>query len=57
MEDEAREILGAALKTEIATGPKRNLAEEIRGIMAPLGGVELELPPRRPVRLRPDIKG
>ncbi len=51
MEEEAREILRSAL-----TGsPPRpgNLAESIRLLFAPLGGVELELPKRDPVRPAP----
>jgi antitoxin FitA len=54
MEEEARLVLSAAL----AKKPKRsmNLAESIRRLVAPLGGVELELPPREPVREPPDFK-
>jgi antitoxin FitA len=54
MEEEARLVLSAAL----ATQPKRttNLAESIRRLVAPLGGVELELPPRELVREPPDFK-
>lgn len=44
MEEEAREILNAELATKAAQ--KYNLAESIRRHMAPLGGVELELPMR-----------
>jgi plasmid stability protein len=48
MEQEAREILKSAL----AKAPKRqgNLAERIRAIWEPLGGVELELYPDEPIR-------
>lgn len=54
MEEEARLVLSAALTEE----PKRplNLAESIRRRFAPLGGVELELPPSEPVREPPDFK-
>lgn len=54
MEEEARQVLSAALAEE----QKRplNLAESIRRLVAPLGGVELELPPREPVREPPDFK-
>jgi plasmid stability protein len=54
MEAEARELLSAALKKE----PKRplNLAESIRRRIAPLGGVELELPPREPMREPPNFE-
>lgn len=55
MEEEARRII------EEAVGPKKkkrlNLAEEIHRIVAPLGGIELDLPPRRPVREPPDFSG
>ena len=48
MEQEAREIL----KSVLAQPAKRkaNLAERIREIFAPLGGVELERVPREAVR-------
>lgn len=48
MEQEAREILKSAL----AQTSKRqsNLAERIRAIFGPLGGVELERLPREPIR-------
>jgi antitoxin FitA len=54
MEEEARQVLSAAL----AAKPKRplNLAESIRRLVAPLGGVELEIPPREPMREPPDFK-
>jgi plasmid stability protein len=54
MEEEARQVLSAALSDE----PERplNLAESIRRRFAPLGGVELELPPREPVREPPDFE-
>ena len=48
MEDEARNILRAALARETAT--PRNLAEAIRRRFEPLGGVELVLPARDPMR-------
>lgn len=47
MEEEVREILRCA----VGEGPaKRNLAAAIRARIAPLGGEELTLPPREPVR-------
>jgi antitoxin FitA len=48
MEQEAREIL----KSTLAHTPKKqaNLAESIREIFNPLGGVELERLPREPIR-------
>ena len=47
MEQEAREILKAALAR---TAKKTNLAERIREIFSPLGGVELERLPREAIR-------
>lgn len=47
MEQEAREILKAALAR---TPKKANLAERIREIFSPLGGVELERLPREAIR-------
>ncbi len=52
MEEEAREILRCALTHALPA--KRNLAEAIRQRFAVFGGVELELPPRDPIR-RPDF--
>ena len=50
MEEEARLILREAVRRK--TGPT-NLASAIRARFAPLGGVELELPPREPAREPP----
>ncbi|MGA2878106.1 MAG: plasmid stabilization protein [Bryobacteraceae bacterium] len=54
MEEEARQVLSAALQEE----PKStlNLAEAIRRRIAPLGGVDLELPIREPIRRPPKFK-
>ena len=48
MEEEARDILQSALATE----PTRNrsLVAAIRARIEPLGGVELEIAPREPMR-------
>ena len=51
MEEEARTILRDAVNQGEA-GP-RNLAAFTRECFAPLGGVELELPPRGPMREPP----
>ena len=51
MEQEARDILRAALDEDSPTG--KDLASAIRARFAPLGGVELELPPREPMRAPP----
>ncbi len=47
MEDEARNILRAALSTEAAK--PRNLFDAIRARVEPFGGVDLEIPPREPL--------
>lgn len=53
MEDEARDILRTALA---ATEPvARNLADTIRSRLQSVGGVELEIPPRQPIRDAPDF--
>jgi len=57
MEDEARDILRSALSTD---DPRpRNLAQAIHERFGPLGGVELDLPPRGslPGREPPDFSG
>jgi plasmid stability protein len=54
MEAEARRILQTALSTS-AKPPGRNLYERIHARFAPLGGVELELPPREPAREPPNF--
>jgi antitoxin FitA len=51
MEDEARHILRATLADE--TMPSGSLAESIRRRFAPLGGIDLRLPPRGPLRAPP----
>ncbi|MBM3567702.1 MAG: plasmid stabilization protein [Alphaproteobacteria bacterium] len=54
MEEEAREILRRAVGRGAAP---RDLAAAIRARIAPLGGVELELPARAPMRAPPRFKG
>jgi antitoxin FitA len=51
MEEEARQILKAALKEKAATG--RDLVESIRKKFAPLGFVNLPEVPRGPMRPPP----
>ena len=51
MEEEARNILRAALAEDAAK--PRNLAEAIRRRFRPLGGVELRLAAREPMREPP----
>ena len=53
MEEEAREILKAGLATKAEH--KYNLAESIRRHVAPLGGLELELPAREAIRRPPEL--
>ena len=54
MEEEARDILRHVV-TEPA--PPRNLAAAIRSRLAPLGGVDLDLPPREAMREPPRFAG
>lgn len=53
MEDEARDILRSSLSTESARAT--SLVDVIRARIEPLGGVELELPSREPVRKPPRL--
>jgi len=53
MEEEAREILRSALASPVRQDS--NLAAAIRRRFAPLGGVDLDLPPREPIREPPDL--
>jgi antitoxin FitA len=54
MEEEARQVLTSALK-EKKSKRSLNLAEAIRRHIEPLGGIELEIPPREPMRDPPDF--
>ena len=51
MEEEARLILAEAVAREAA--PARGLGTAIHELFKPLGGVDLELPPREPMREPP----
>ena len=51
MEEEVRDILRSALEQEPARG--KDIVSIIRAHVEPLGGVELELPPREPIREPP----
>ncbi|MXX25215.1 MAG: plasmid stabilization protein [Caldilineaceae bacterium SB0668_bin_21] len=53
MEEEARVILRTALYHQPPA--QQNLAAAIRARFAPLGGVELEIPPRSPMRKPPRL--
>ena len=48
MEEEARGILRTALDEEAA--PAKNLGTALHELFKPFGGVELEIPPRDPMR-------
>ena len=48
MEQEARELLEAGLA--LPEAEPKNVGEAIRKIFAPLGGVDLKIPPRGPIR-------
>lgn len=54
MEDAAREILRAALAHRRPTPP--NLVEAVRRRFAPVGGVDLPIAPREPLREPPRLK-
>lgn len=54
MEEEAREILRSALSAPPKSG--KELVDNIRALFAPLGGVELKLPRREPIRRPPSFK-
>jgi len=55
MEEEVRDILRRVL-TEAATGPD-NLADSIRRRFTAVGGVDLPLAPREPMREPPELGG
>ena len=52
MEQEARDILRAALDEESATSAK-GLGTALHELFKPFGGVELDIPPREPMREPP----
>jgi len=54
MEEEARDILRTALSQEPTDN--RSLADALHELVEPFGGIELELPPRGPIREPPDFK-
>ena len=51
MEEEARLILREAVGRK--TAPEKGLGTAVHELFKPLGGVELELPPREPMREPP----
>lgn len=57
MEEEARNILRAALSSEPRPGTGAALVADIRALVEPFGGIELELPLREAMREPPDFSG
>jgi plasmid stability protein len=55
MEEEARDILRSTLAVEPASG--QTLVASIRARLEPLGGVELDIPPREAIRTPLDFGG
>lgn len=55
MEEEARCVLREALTAKPAVGNGAALVADIRALVEPFGGIELDLPPREPVREPPDF--
>lgn len=55
MEDEVRNILRSVLGPGPKAGTAAALVADIRALVEPFGGVELELPPRVPMREPPDF--
>lgn len=53
MEDEARDILRSTLASDHAQNA--SLVESIRARIEPLGGIELDLPPRNGLRAPPKL--
>ncbi len=53
MEEEAREILRAALSVAPARGA--SLIDDIRARISPIGGVNLEIPEREAIRVPPRL--
>ncbi len=53
MEQEACEILRVALEVDENVAPSKNLGTAIHELFKPFGGVELEIPPREPMREPP----
>ena len=54
MEEEARLILGEAVEREPA--PAKGLGTALHELFKPFGGVELEIPPREPMRELPGLE-
>lgn len=57
MEEEARCLLREALSAKPKTGSGADLVADIRALVEPFGGIELQLPPREPAREPTDFSG
>jgi len=59
LEAEARRILreGTGVNAPLRPRTASNLYDEIRALVEPLGGIDLEIPPRTRVREAPDFTG
>ncbi len=58
MEEEARAILEEVVLKPAPSRPRGNMAERIRSLFEPLGGVELDIPPRGVSKRKiPDFTG
>lgn len=59
MEEDVRQLLREAVegRRDKPKSPYGNLADAIRARFEPFGGVELDLPPREPMRDPPDFSG
>ena len=55
VEAEALGILRSAVARDESEAVPGNLAEAIRAIVEPLGGIELDIPPRAPARKPPEF--
>ena len=53
MEEEARMLIKDGLESKFQTGAE--LWKAIRAIVEPIGGIELDIPPRQPIREPPDL--
>ncbi|MBN8713590.1 MAG: plasmid stabilization protein [Xanthomonadales bacterium] len=57
MEEEARCVLREALSVKPKASSGAAWVADIRALVEPFGGIELELPPREPAREPPDFSG
>lgn len=57
MEEEVRSILRAALQARPEGSTGDALVADVRALVKPFGGIDLQLPPREPQRDPPDFSG